>query len=88
MVPRKGLEPPQPYDRQHLKLVRLPISPPGHASIIGGWTFLGFLNPISAFSLQTWWFDTVALFITKIDISRYIDRACIAEGIKCVKQKT
>ncbi len=36
LVPRKGLEPPQPYDRQHLKLVRLPISPPGHASIIGG----------------------------------------------------
>jgi hypothetical protein len=35
-----------------------------------------------AFSLQTWWFDTVALFITKIDISRYIDRACIAKGIK------
>lgn len=34
MVPRKGLEPPQPYDRQHLKLVRLPISPPGHAVII------------------------------------------------------
>ena len=88
MVPRKGLEPPQPYDRQHLKLVRLPISPPGHASIIEGWAFLGFFNPILAFSLQTWWFDTVALFITKIDISRYIDRACIAEGIKCVKQKT
>jgi hypothetical protein len=88
MVPRKGLEPPQPYDRQHLKLVRLPISPPGHGSIIWVWAFLGFLNPILAFSLQTWWFDTVALFITKIDISRYIDRACIAKGIKCVKQKT
>ena len=53
MVPRKGLEPPQPYDRQHLKLVRLPISPPGHASIIEGWVFLGYFNPILAFSLQT-----------------------------------
>ena len=87
-MPRKGLEPPQPYDRQHLKLVRLPISPPGHTPIIGGWAFLGFLNPILAFPPQTWWFDTVALFITKIDITRYIDRACVAEGIKCVKQKT
>jgi hypothetical protein len=37
LVPRKGLEPPQPYDRQHLKLVRLPISPPGHTFIIDGW---------------------------------------------------
>ncbi len=34
VVPRKGLEPPQPYDRQHLKLVRLPISPPGHLAIL------------------------------------------------------
>ena len=41
LVPRKGLEPPQPYDRQHLKLVRLPISPPGHATIIGGVPFEG-----------------------------------------------
>ncbi len=29
-MPRKGLEPPRSCDRQHLKLVRLPISPPGH----------------------------------------------------------
>jgi hypothetical protein len=30
MVPRRGLEPPRPCDRQHLKLVRLPIPPSGH----------------------------------------------------------
>ena len=30
MVPRRGLEPPRPCERQHLKLVRLPIPPPGH----------------------------------------------------------
>ena len=30
VVPRKGLEPSRPRGRQHLKLVRLPISPPGH----------------------------------------------------------
>jgi hypothetical protein len=34
-VPKRGLEPPQPFDRQHLKLVRLPISPFGHPCIIG-----------------------------------------------------
>ena len=32
MVPRRGLEPPRPCERQHLKLVRLPIPPPGHGS--------------------------------------------------------
>ena len=32
MVPRRGLEPPRPCERQHLKLVRLPIPPPGHRS--------------------------------------------------------
>ena len=31
MVPRRGLEPPRPCERQHLKLVRLPIPPPGHS---------------------------------------------------------
>ncbi len=30
MVPGRGLEPPRPYERQHLKLVRLPIPPSGH----------------------------------------------------------
>ena len=30
LVPRRGLEPPRPCERQHLKLVRLPIPPPGH----------------------------------------------------------
>ena len=30
VVPRRGLEPPHPCERQHLKLVRLPIPPPGH----------------------------------------------------------
>src|SRR3546814_20258267 len=30
LVPRRGLEPPRPCDRQHLKLVRLPIPPSGH----------------------------------------------------------
>ena len=30
MVPRRGLEPPRPCERQHLKLVRLPIPPSGH----------------------------------------------------------
>lgn len=29
MVPRTGLEPANPFGRQPLKLVRLPISPPG-----------------------------------------------------------
>ena len=28
-VPRRGLEPPSPCGRYHLKVVRLPISPPG-----------------------------------------------------------
>ena len=32
MVPRRGLEPPRPCERQHLKLVRLPIPPPGHGA--------------------------------------------------------
>src|SRR5690606_3284147 len=30
MVPRRGLEPPRPFERRHLKTVRLPIPPPGH----------------------------------------------------------
>ena len=30
MVPRTGLEPASPFRRYHLKVVRLPISPPGH----------------------------------------------------------
>lgn len=30
LVPRTGLEPAHPYGRYHLKVVRLPISPPGH----------------------------------------------------------
>jgi hypothetical protein len=30
MVPGRGLEPPRPCERQHLKLVRLPIPPSGH----------------------------------------------------------
>ena len=34
MVPRRGLEPPRPCERQHLKLVRLPIPPPGHGCVI------------------------------------------------------
>ncbi len=34
MVPRRGLEPPRPCERQHLKLVRLPIPPSGHG--VGG----------------------------------------------------
>ena len=29
LVPRRGLEPPRPCERQHLKLVRLPIPPSG-----------------------------------------------------------
>ena len=36
MVPRRGLEPPRPCERQHLKLVRLPIPPPGHGIRICG----------------------------------------------------
>jgi hypothetical protein len=28
-VPRTGLEPAHPFGRYHLKVVRLPISPPG-----------------------------------------------------------
>ena len=31
MVPRRGLEPPRPFDHQHLKLARLPIPPSGQA---------------------------------------------------------
>ena len=34
LVPRRGLEPPRPCERQHLKLVRLPIPPSGHG--VGG----------------------------------------------------
>ena len=34
MVPGRGLEPPRRYQRQHLKLVRLPIPPSGHR--VGG----------------------------------------------------
>ncbi len=33
MVPGRGLEPPRRYQRQHLKLVRLPIPPSGHVGI-------------------------------------------------------
>ncbi len=33
MVPGRGLEPPRPCERQHLKLVRLPIPPSGHESV-------------------------------------------------------
>src|SRR5919107_1404108 len=36
MVPRRGLEPPRPCERQHLKLVRLPIPPPGHGKRMSG----------------------------------------------------
>ena len=36
MVPRRGLEPPRPCERQHLKLVRLPIPPPGHLGRLVG----------------------------------------------------
>ena len=34
LVPRGGLEPPSPCERYHLKVVSLPVSPPGHASIL------------------------------------------------------
>jgi Na+/H+ antiporter NhaD/arsenite permease-like protein len=37
VVPRRGLEPPRPCERQHLKLVRLPIPPPGHRSLVRKW---------------------------------------------------
>ena len=33
VVPRRGLEPPWPCDRYHLKVVRLPISPPRHKTL-------------------------------------------------------
>src|SRR5690606_23124555 len=29
-VPRRGFEPPRPCERYHLKVVRLPVPPPGH----------------------------------------------------------
>src|SRR5687767_5664766 len=53
MVPRRGLEPPRPCERQHLKLVRLPIPPPGHgassvwqaAALKGGPLFLSTAKP-------------------------------------------
>ena len=32
MVPGRGLEPPRRCQRQHLKLVRLPIPPSGHVT--------------------------------------------------------
>ena len=32
MTPRRGLEPPRPCERRHLKTVRLPIPPSGHRS--------------------------------------------------------
>ncbi len=34
MVPRTGLEPANPFGRQPLKLMRLPISPPGDGTAI------------------------------------------------------
>jgi uncharacterized protein YbjT (DUF2867 family) len=34
-VPGRGLEPPRPCERQHLKLVRLPIPPSGHVGKVG-----------------------------------------------------
>ena len=41
MVPRRGLEPPRPCERRHLKTVRLPIPPSGHgcsrSSSLGHW---------------------------------------------------
>ncbi len=33
LVPRRGLEPPLPFDNQHLKLARLPIPPSGHSRL-------------------------------------------------------
>src|SRR3954453_19027017 len=36
MVPRRGLEPPRPCERQHLKVGGLPIPPPGHLSLLAG----------------------------------------------------
>ncbi len=44
MVPRRGLEPPRPCERQHLKLVRLPIPPSGHGV---GERLYGAPNPLS-----------------------------------------
>ncbi len=40
VVPRRGLEPPRPFERQHLKLVRLPIPPSGHG-VGGAWCGAG-----------------------------------------------
>ena len=36
LVPETGFEPARPFERYHLKVVRLPISPPGHAPFWGG----------------------------------------------------
>ena len=34
LVPRRGLEPPRPYEHQHLKLACLPIPPPRQEGIL------------------------------------------------------
>src|SRR5579864_3481638 len=45
MVPRRGLEPPRPCERQHVKLVRLPIPPSGHGVGRGlYWRWAGAVN--------------------------------------------
>ena len=48
MVPRGGLEPPRPCERQHLKLVRLPIPPSGQNffyRLLVTWCATGESNP-------------------------------------------
>ena len=35
-VPETGFEPAHPFGRHHLKVVRLPISPPGHPIPVDG----------------------------------------------------
>ncbi len=34
MVPKRGLEPPWDCSRYHLKVVRIPIPPPGHINCL------------------------------------------------------
>src|SRR5437763_13153959 len=58
VVPRRGLEPPRPCERQHLKLVRLPIPPPGHgASVCWQGAALKGAGAALSISLSNGWAD-------------------------------
>jgi hypothetical protein len=50
LVPRTGFEPAHPFERCHLKAVRLPISPSGHYYLWRGANIRGIIIPGLIFS--------------------------------------